>query len=161
MTIDIMDMSDPRYKILTERQTFKIHEAQHEKNLLLQRLEENLQKEKQKLAVNGTLASQSFKQLKEKMQAECQQEIEIIKERITLYINSTMRPGYSEGKEAPYVLNYALSKFRRFEVVRDYYDQTYSDGAARLAAFEADKVVADYVGEDYYIVLYHYIQERA
>ncbi len=161
MTIDIVDLSNPQYEVLTERQMVKIYEGQHEKNRLLQRLEENLQKEQQKLVANGTFVSKIFEQLKEKMQAECEQEIEMVKKRVVLYINSTMRPGYSDGKEAPYILNYALSKFRRFETVRDYYDQAFTDGKKRLAAFEADEVVADYVGEDYYIILYHYVQEKA
>ena len=55
MEIDIITYTDKQYAALTEEQILQVKEAQLEKNRLTAKLQENLQKEKERLVENGTL----------------------------------------------------------------------------------------------------------
>ena len=147
MLIDIISYTDAQYAMLTEEQLLQIKSAQLKKNRLTAKLEENLQKEKQRLVENGTLISSIWSKLQEELQSAYEQEVEGIRDSLLFYLRFSIKP--SEDVEAPYELDYSLTDVDRFYVVKNYYEATYTDKKRRYEAFKADKVAVVYLGEMY------------
>lgn len=160
MTIDIISYTEEQYAGLAATQMQKIREAQLKKDRLQIRLDEELRKEKERLVANGTFHSGIFDRIAEKLQAEYDEEVEVIREGLNVYLETSMRPEGTEDQEAPYVVNYALSEYERYTIVKEYYETTYTNGTELFEVFKTDTVAPEYLG-DLYAPLYDYFQEGA
>lgn len=160
MTIDIVDYSAEVYEVLTSYQYYRIELAQHRKNTLLEELDKEIKKERQKLIEKGIFVSELFDKIKAKLQDKYDKKIEMVKKEISIYISKTMLPGYAYMEETPYVLNYALCMYQRYKSVKKYYLNAYTTAAERFAAFRQDVAAIEYLG-DYYETLYSEFVEAA
>ncbi len=156
MTIDIVDYSDEFYEALTSQQYYRIQYAQNRKNVLLEELEEKIQKARQKLIKNGIFASALFEKRREKLQARYEAKVEMVKNELISYLGNTMRPSHMQDYQAPYVINFALSQFQRYELVKKYYLTAYSSVDERITAYKQDEFLMIYI-QEYYEYLYQII----
>ncbi len=147
MTIDIINYTDEQFAELTEEQILEVEEAQLRKNRLTARLEEDKRREKYRLLEAGVFRSPVYEKLCDALEEEYDQEVESIRDALLFYLRFASRPSGEES--APYPLDYSLDYAERLAVVKGYYDETYSDPADRFAAFTADKVARNYLGEAY------------
>lgn len=153
MTIDIVDYPDEVYEVLNSQQYYKVQYAQHRKNALLEELEEETQKAKQALIQKGTYVSELFAKTQAKLREKYETKIDLVKKELIAYLGNTMRPGHTHDFEAPYVLNYALSQYQRYKLVKKYYTEAYPNATERLNAFKNDVLAMTYI-EEYYETLY-------
>lgn len=160
MTIDIISYTEEQYAELSAEQLLKVQEAQNRKERLEMRLEEDIQKAKEKLVKNGVFNSGIFNLLQAKLQEEYEREVDLIRDGLLFYLRYSMRPAEAGTEDAPYTVNYALSDLERYTIVKEYYETTYTDGKERFEAFKADKVAPSYLGE-LYAPLYDYFLEFA
>ena len=156
MVIDIISYTDSQFAALTEEQLLQVKSAQLKKNRLQAKLEEDLQHAKQKFVENGTLVSSIWRELQKTLRASYEQEVENIRDSLLFYLRFAVKP--EEDGDAPYTVDYSLSDIERFEIVKNYYERTYTDGQKRFTAFKADTVAARYLGE-LYAPLYDYFLE--
>ena len=154
MLIDIISYTDEQYAALTAEQIQEIQSAQVKKNRLLRELAKDLRKEREQLIGNGMFHADVFKPIEEALTAECDEEISWLRDALLFYLHY----GVKQEGESPYKLDYSLSEGERFAVVRQYYETTYTDGAERFTAFEADENAKTYLGE-LYKALYDYFYE--
>ncbi len=157
MTIDIISYTSEQFAELSPEQLMEVKEAQVKKDRLKRKLDENVQKEKDKLVARGIFNSNLFELLKEKLTAEYDQEVLLIREGLLFYLLYTDR-GDVDGTP-PYTVNYAHSYEKRFAVVKAYYEETYSNGTERFEAFAKDSFARGYLGE-LYAPLYDYFLEQ-
>lgn len=157
MTIDIITFTDKQFAGLTTEQLLEVKEAQARKNELALECEERLQKEKNKLIKNGIFQSARYALLEEKIRAEYQSRIDLVRDGLLFYLRYTMRIDIDIGGdfEAPYKVDYSLSYEERLQIVRPYYEETYTDAQERFEAFQVDTVAPQYLGE-FYKPLYDY-----
>ncbi len=160
MVIDIISYTDQQFAALSEEQLLEVKEAQLKKNKLYLKLEKNLQKEKAKLSDNGILRSELWTLLHDELWAQYEAEVELIREGLLFYLRFSSKPSGEEEETVAYEVNYALTDTERFNIVKTYYETTYTDGAKRFEAFKADKVAPQYLGE-LYAPLYDYFLEDA
>ena len=160
MVIDIISYTDQQFAALSEEQLLEVKEAQLKKNKLYLKLEKNLQKEKAKLSDNGILRSELWTLLHDELWAQYEAEVELIREGLLFYLRFSSKPSGEEEETVDYEVNYALTDTERFNIVKTYYETTYTDGAKRFEAFKADKVAPQYLGE-LYAPLYDYFLEDA
>ncbi len=159
MTIDIISYTDEQFASLTLEQLKEVREAQTQKDKLSAALEEELQEAKDSLVRKGIFNSSIFSLMQSKLQAEYAQKVELIRDGLQFYLKYSMQPDGSTW-DAPYPINFALSYEARFNVVREYYENTYTDAGERFAAFEQDKFALRYLGE-LYKSLYGYFKGLA
>ena len=77
-----------------------------------------------------------------------------MKEDLLAYLaDSALEDGHPR---APYTVDFDLSYEERFDIVKDYYMNEYSDGQHRFMVFVKDEVAMVYLGE-YYKPLYDYL----
>lgn len=155
MTIDIISYTDEQYKALTAVQLVKVQRAQLKKNRLAEKLAENLQKERDNLIEHGTFNSSLYSQTKIKLQEEYDEEVEFIKNELIAYLFESEDTAENDSAGSSYVVDYDLTYDERFDIVKAYYMDTYTDATARLNAFADDEVAMRYLGE-YYEPLYDY-----
>lgn len=157
MKIDIISYTDTQYAALTEEQIQEIKAAQLEKNRLESALAEAKLKEKHRLIERGIFLSGIWEAYQEKLQAEHDQKIESLRDSLLFYLRFSTKPdAYGTG----YTVDYNLSVEERFAIVRQYYENKYTDASERFEAFEKDKVAVVYL-EDLYSALYDYFLEES
>lgn len=151
MEIDIIDYTNAQFAQLTDEQILKVEEAQLKKNRLLAGLEEELQREKFRLSKNGTLFSTIWTKLKEKLNAEYEQEVENVRDLLLFYLRFTALFTDEEIENAPYEINYSFTLAERVEAVKNYYLTAYSSSQAeqRAADYKEDVIAQKYLGETY------------
>lgn len=160
MTIDVIDNYNEIYEFLTGWQLYKIQYAQHKKNTLLDELEAETQKARDKLIQNGTFVSELFDMERVKLQQKYQVKIELVQKEIAAYLTNTMKPGFVHGFTAPYVINFALSQYQRYLEVKGYYTKAYANPAERLSVYTRDAFAIEYIKE-YYDLLHVEFAEQA
>ena len=157
MKIDIISYTDTQYAALTEEQIQEIKAAQLEKNRLERALSEAKLKEKHRLIERGIFLSGIWDAYQAKLQAEYDQKIEGLRDSLLFYLRFSTKPdAYGTG----YTVDYNLSVEERFAIVRQYYENKYTDASERFEAFEKDKVAVVYL-EDLYSALYDYFLEES
>ena len=158
MEIDIISYTDAQYAALSAEQLLEVQSAQLKKNRLDLKLEEEKRKEKHRLLSNGVFLSKVWELYCEKLQAEYDAEVENLRDSLLFYLRFSARPDGSDSDDAPYEVNYSYAMDERLAIVREYYDETYTNGAERFNAFKADTVAVQYLGE-LYAPLYDYYLE--
>ena len=157
MKIDIISYTDTQYAALTEEQIQEIKAAQLEKNRLESALAEAKLKEKHRLIERGIFLSGIWDAYQAKLQAEHDQKIESLRDSLLFYLRFSTKPdAYGTG----YTVDYNLSVEERFAIVRQYYENKYTNASERFEAFEKDKVAVVYL-EDLYSALYDYFLEES
>ena len=155
MEIDIISYSPSQYAVLTDEQLLQVKEAQVKKNNLLQKLENQLQAEKERLVENGMIHSGIWATVEKKLRAQCETEVAWVRETLLFYLRYSGAEGVAN---APYVVDFSLSETERLEIVKNYYMGAYTDPIERLNAYEKDDVAMKYLAE-YYSVLYDYFED--
>ncbi|MBQ9728447.1 MAG: hypothetical protein IJV85_02510 [Clostridia bacterium] len=157
MTIDIIDYADEQFAALSEEQVMEVRSAQTKKNKLELALQNKLKKEKNRLIENGIFLSEIWAQIQQKLQTEHEAEINHLREALLFYLRFT-KSNSQQAQQAPYTVDYSLSYEERYYIVRDYYEETYSDPIERVRVLREDEVAAQYLGE-FYKTLYDYFLE--
>ncbi|MBE5740122.1 MAG: hypothetical protein E7349_04625 [Clostridiales bacterium] len=158
MVIDIISYTDAQFAALTEEQLLQVKSAQLKKNRLTAKLQTDLQKEKHRLIENGTYLSTMWQKIQSQLRSVYEQEVANIRDALLFYLRFAAKPEDSETGDVPYTVDYSLSDVERFNIVKTYYEATYSDGVERFAAFKEDKIAPQYLGE-LYAPLYDYFLE--
>lgn len=158
MVIDIISYSDAQLAMLTSEQVMEVQKAQVKKNKLAVRLEEDKKDAKFKLIKNGVFRSPTYEKLCERLQKSYEDEVEQIRQALLFYLRFSIAD-MEDATEAPYLVDYSLTFEERLNVVRDYYNNTYSSPNEKYAAFIEDTVAVKYLGE-YYLALkdYYFLQ---
>lgn len=159
MTIDVISFTDTQFATLTAEQLLQVKEAQVKKNELLAECAKKLQNEKHRLVKNGVYYSPRYTLLKNKLEAEYQEKIDLLREGLLFYLQYSMRPDATVTPDvnAPYQVDYSLSYEERYVIVKNYYEATYETQAEQFEAFKLDKVAPQYLGE-LYAPLYDYFK---
>lgn len=151
MLIDVIDYTPEQFAALSAEQVEEVKNAQQRKNKLADALEEKKRKAKYKLVDAGIFRSAIYDKICAALDAKYAEETTRIRDGLLFYLQYSVKAESS----APYETDYSYSYEKRYEIVRDYYEQTYSDKEARIAAFREDKVAPGYLGE-YYGILFDY-----
>ena len=160
MEIDIISYTDAQFAKLTDEQLLQVKSAQQKKNDLTAKLAKKTAQEKHRLIDNGTFRSGMWELICQELQAEYEAEVNQIREALLFYLRFAVKPENSETESAPYEVDYSLSDTERFNVVKTYYETTYTNGAERFRVFQDDEIAAQYLGE-LYAPLYDYFLESA
>ena len=147
MEINVITFTDEQYAALSETQLQEVYKAQEKKDRLTWNLEEDKRKEKRRLVTNGTYASKLWDMYCAKLDAQYEREVSFLREALLFYLRFSMKPG--EDSSSPYEVNYALTIEERVAIVKAYYETQYTNPNERFAAFNADKVAVQYIGEMY------------
>lgn len=148
MTIDIISYTDEQYAVLGKEQLLEIREAQVKKNNLEAKLFADLEKEKRRLIDNGIFFSEIWAKIQDDLELKYERAVEAVREALLFYLRYSSSPD-GEIPSAPYTVNYALTLEERMIIVRDYYEDTYTNAAERYEAFKKDQVAKSYLGELY------------
>lgn len=157
MEIDIISYTDAQYAMLSVEQLLEVRSAQQKKNRLTEQLEEDIRKAEENLIDNGTYVSTMRASIVEKLQAQYEAEVEIIRDGLLFFLKFSSKP---DPSAAPYTVDYALRVEERLAIVKSYYESNYSNGTELFAAFKEDKVAVQYLGE-LYAPLYDYFLAAA
>lgn len=151
MEINIISYTAQQLAELSTEQILEVRSAQTKKESLEAKLEKALEDERARLVQNGMLHSDVWALTQEKLRAECEAEIDRIRERLLFYLH------YSAQEEhgTPYPVDYSLGWEDRCRVVMDYYLAAYIYAEERFEAFKGDAVAKKYIGE-YYSIIYNY-----
>ncbi len=161
MTIDIIDYTASQLAALSTGRLQAIRSAQVKKNNLLQALEKDLQKAKERLMDRGVFASTVWENLQASMTEACNAEVERVRQSLLFYLHYVDVDVPENGghpEDVPYSVNYALSEEERMVVVRNYYMNTYTNNFERFRVYANDAFAKGYLGE-MYAPLYHYLQD--
>lgn len=156
MEIDIVDLTSPEYSELNSVQLAMVRAAQSQKNKTVESADREKAALVRRLVDNGTVRSTLYYAELERIGAERDAAVALIKSDLDyqLAYERLQSTGNDAGVYAyPSNPNYYLPYSERFLVVRNYYMQKESNAAARLAAFGADSLAREYLGE-YYQTLY-------
>ena len=156
MEIDIIDLTSEEYADLNAIQMTMVYDAQKRKNAALASSESKKQSMIRRLVDLGTVRSTLRAAEEARLDQEAADKIEAIKFDLTrsLAYEKLQSSGNAQGPYSyPSNPNYYLTMSERFLVVRNYYMNATSDPQARLAAFGADSLARQYLGE-YYQTLY-------
>lgn len=156
MTIDIISFTSEQFARLSEEQVLQVRSAQAKKNRLDRELAANKESEKYRLIKNGVFLSEIWERYCIKLQQEYEKELETLRQGLLFYLQYSK----SEAADVPYEVDYNSTAEERFNVVKAYYETTYTDGKERFEAFTADKFALSYLGE-LYALLYDYFLERS
>lgn len=149
MLIDIIEYTPEQFAVLSAEQVEEVKNVQQRKNKLLDALEEKKRKEKYKLVDAGIFRSAIYEKICASLDEGYAREVARLREGLLFYLQYSTKAEY----DAPYIVNYSLSYAERYEIVRDYYETTYTDAKERVNKFKADKVAPAYLGE-YYTILF-------
>lgn len=158
MEIDIITYSEEQYAALSAEQLQEVRLAQQRKNRLKRKLSEDIKKEKGKLIDNGIYSSKMFDLIQKKLTDTYTEEVGYLRDSLLFYLHYASKPESEVVEGAPYKVDYSLSETERYQIVRQYYEQTYTNPHERLAAFSEDAVAVQYLGE-LYKTLYDYFLE--
>lgn len=156
MEIDIIDLTSDEYKDLNAVQLSMVRAAQVRKNNILKKAAQRKAETIRRLTDKNMVRSSIYTAEQTRIDAEADEEIELLTN--DLYSQLAYEKLQSTGNESgvyayPANPNYYLSYSERFLVVRNYYMNRTSDANARLAAYGADTLAREYLGE-YYQTLY-------
>lgn len=155
MEIDIISYTPAQFSMLTDEQLLQVKEAQVKKNELLHKLDEALQREKERLVDNNMIHSGIWSRVEQKLRAECDEEVAWLRDTLLFYLRYS---GANSVISAPYEVDFSLPTVDRMMIVKDYYEATYTDAIERLKAYEKDEVAMRYL-EEYYAMLYDYFED--
>ena len=158
MEIDIISFTDEQYARLSDEQLLQVKDVQQKKNKLLRRLEEAKAVEKYRMIKDGIYLGCSYDEVCRQLQAVYEEEVGALRDGLLFYLRFSVRG--EEGQDGPYLVDYSLSYLERIQIVRDYYETTYTDPEQRLQQFRGDVVALDYLGE-YYASLYDLYYSQA
>ena len=152
MTIDIIDLNDPKYSDLSPVQLSMVRVAQAKKDKLLAGAEEEKEEMFEILTSNHFERSTAYNYYTKQVDDDAAAQIEAVREDLILQL--AYESLGSEGDEnGPYRYpqnpNYNLSYSERFLVVRNYYMEATDDPNARLQAYGMDTLARTYLGEFY------------
>lgn len=145
MEINIISYTSEQFALLSPEQLQKVEETQIQKNKMERNLEEKIHKERMRMINNGTYFSESWPLIEAELRAECEREIEWLRDGLTFYLLY----GSKTDDAGPYPLDYSLTYEERLAVVKNYYETTYVDGTERYNVFVKDDVARLYLGELY------------
>ncbi len=160
MVIDIISYTEEQLACLSAEQIMEVKSAQIKKNALLKQKEQVLEAERFRLQKNGVFRSGLYSKFRDAVDEEYDGKVTEVREALLFYLQYTSRPADGAEQDAPYIVNYALSLDQRLDIVRNYYNTTYTDPKAKFEAFQADTVAKVYLGE-FYAPLYHVYMEEA
>ena len=80
----------------------------------------------------------------------------MIREQLLFYLRFAVKDSSQGG--APYEVDYSLSYVERFNIVKAYYLEHFTDSNERISAYSTDDVARDYLGE-YSSTLYDYLMQ--
>ncbi len=156
MTIDIIDLTDPKYADLNAVQLAMVRAAQAEKNKAVAHCEEEIKELFYYFLGRNTARASALSEETEQLRTERDEEVERIREDL-LYRLATEALGNEGNEYGPYRYpenpNYGLSYSQRFLIVREYYMSMAGDAASRLEAYRLDTLARTYLG-DFYATLY-------
>lgn len=153
MEIDIISFTDEQFALLNETQVQEVENVQIKKNRLTLALAENKRKEKYRLLKNGIWRSGVYQKICDALDDRYDAEVEALRDGLLFYLRFSTRS--EDASSAPYTVDYSLDYPARYNIVKDYYESTYSTRQERLDALNADAVALAYLGE-YFMVLYNY-----
>ena len=157
MEIDVITFTSEQYATLTETQLQEVYKAQEKKDKLTWTLEEKKREEKHRLLKNGTFVSGIWEAYCNELQEKYERDVTFVREALLFYLRYSMKTEES----APYLVDYALSEAERASIVKNYYEQTYTNAHELLTAFKQDKVAVQYLGELYMMIYdYFYLQTK-
>lgn len=159
MKIDVISYTESQFTALSEEQILKVQSAQLKKNRLAAALEDDLKEAKHRLVKNNTFLSSLWEQTKKALQTRYEQEVENIRDGLLFYLRYSS-PNGSAGVEPPYIVDYSLTETERFTIVKNYYQNKYSDAEVRFRAFKDDALAKTYLGE-MYAPLYDYFLDAS
>ena len=148
MQIDIISYTSTQLACLSFSGIREVRSTQLKKNRLLRQLEKNIKKERNALLKQGIFDSCIWAEIQAKLQAECDVQIEELREALLFYLKYSTSQKV-ETEEIPYLVDYALSFDERYVQVKGYYLNTYNVAQERLSAFIADRFAPLYLGELY------------
>ena len=149
MTIDIIAYTDEQLAALSAEKLLEVREAQLKKDALEKALQENLEKEKQKLIDKGAYPSDVWGKIEMKMKEECEKEIGILRDSLVFFLHFVADDAPVVLPDVPYKVDYSLSEGDRMYIVREYYETTYANDLERYEAFKRDEFAKVYLGELY------------
>ncbi len=152
MTIDIIDLNDPKYADLSPVQLAMVRAAQVRKNKLEQQSAADAEEVLGMFIANNTVRSAEYGYRLNALGNSLRKDIEALREDLEYQL--AYEALGSEGNEnGPYRYpenpNYNLTPSQRFLVVRNYYMEITDDPVARLEAFRGDTLARAYLGEFY------------
>ena len=147
MEIDIITYTDEQFARLTEEQILEVRSAQLKKNRLERELQEKLQKEKYRLAENGTVVSGIWELVEKQLTAEYEEEVAWIRDSLLFYLRFSVKT--LDGVDAPYPIDYSLTTDERARVVKEYYLSTYTNATERFEKYKDDETAKIYLCERY------------
>ena len=162
MIIDVISYSNEQFAALTSEQILEVRSVQLQVNELRAKKEKITEDIKFKLLENGVAFSSMALKSAEAEIALIEQKIENLREGLLFYLQYASRPSNGESAEsptdAPYTVDYSLPYDQRYFIVRDYYEESYSDPYERFQKFCEDEVALVYLGE-FYNTLYDWFLE--
>ena len=157
--IDIIEFTESQFAALSRGQLQTVKTAQQKKDRLYKDLREKLRREKHRLVKNGMFSSGIYDLLEERLTAEYEHEVEVVRQCLLFYLRYSMKPSASAMSGAPYAVDYTLSDDARLNIVRDYYNTQYPQPMERYSAFKLDRIAPQYLGELYAPLYTYYLTE--
>ena len=158
-TIVIITFTESQFAALTRGQLQTVKTAQQKKDRLYKDLREKLRREKHKLVRNGVFSSGIYELVEERLTAEYEREVELVRQCLLFYLRYSMKPNASTVTNAPYTVDYALSDEARLNIVRNYYNTQYTNAVERFNAFKLDGIAPQYLGELYAPLYTYYLTD--
>ena len=152
MTIDIVDLTDPKYSKLSPVQLAMVRAAQGKKDKVVAQAQKDKNELKFFMLANNVARSTALRDALRHIDTQMQSDIETIKSDLDyqLAYEALGQEGNDQGPyRYPQNPNYNLSYSERFLVVRQYYMDITSDPDARLRAYSMDTLAKSYLGEFY------------
>jgi len=148
MVIDVISFTDEQFASLSEEQILEVKSVQLKVNKLRVQAEELTRKMKFKLLKNGVGRSSALAEYELRETKRIEQEIDALREGLLFYLRFAAKPE-TGGTQPPYTVDYSLTYEERYEIVKAYYDATYTNAGERYQALRADEVAKVYLGELY------------
>ena len=150
--IDIVDLTDPKYKNLSPVQLAMVRAAQAKKDKILSDAEADKRSIVLYMMSNNVARSTALECETGAIDKEANKQVERVRNDLNYQL--AYEALGSEGNEnGPYRYpenpNYNLSSSQRFLVVRNYYMEVTDDPQARLQAYSMDTLARSYLGEFY------------
>ncbi len=147
-TIDIIEFTNTQFSLLTMGQLQTVKTAQQQKDRLYKKLQQKLRKEKHKMVKNGVYRSEIYRLLEERLMAEYEKDVAVIKDCLLFYLRYSMKTA-AASEMAPYRVDYSLTDEQRMLIVKEFYTNNYPNAVERFELFLQDKVAPQYLGQLY------------
>jgi len=155
VTFDIIEVTDEDLKKYSVVQMQLLRNAQKQKNKMLHTLENEKELFFKLYLTNDMGGSSLYENKRAALDAEYNYQLDIIVEQL-LYSIQLNSPYPDDGSGDPenvgYIVDYSLSYFERYNIVRAYY-MSIEDPAERMEIYKADVVAQKYLGS-YYAILF-------